>query len=123
MSEELQEIVRQMEGLGFMRKYDHKSVIWHWDFSARNILIDLMDPVTEISSCNIADTGDTASRTQAAEWIVSGVIGWDEVKSVPLVLSRKPPYWLWADEEDRSEGWLVTQINGPRRCAQEKADQ
>lgn len=40
MLERLHDIVRDMMRAGLMRTTDSESVIWHWDISARNILID-----------------------------------------------------------------------------------
>lgn len=36
------------------------------------------------------------------KWEISGVLDWDNVLSVPLVISRQPPQWLWCEEENRS---------------------
>lgn len=33
------------------------------------------------------------------KWTINGVLDWDDVMSVPLVLARKPPTWLWFDED------------------------
>lgn len=43
--------------------------------------------------------------TAGHEWCISGVLDWDEVLSVPLVISRKPPTWLWCNKETRSDAW------------------
>jgi len=48
----------------------------------------------------IPKTQNTFSSTKG-HWVLGGVIDWDDVLSVPLVLARKPPSWLWFNEEDR----------------------
>ncbi|TVY53620.1 hypothetical protein LCER1_G006573 [Lachnellula cervina] len=40
-------------------------------------------------------------NTTSEPWEISGVIDWDDTLSVPLVLARKPPSWLWYDEDNR----------------------
>jgi hypothetical protein len=42
-----------------------------------------------------------SSTSGTGQWALGGVIDWDDVISVPLVLARKPPSWLWFDEEHR----------------------
>ena len=48
-------------------------MLYHWDFQPRNIII--------------VEGGNDRSK-------VTGLLDWDEVLSVPLVLARKPPAWL-----------------------------
>ena len=48
----------------------------------------------------------TSSKTAGNKWTISGVLDWDDVISVPLVLARKPPTWLWCREDDRSTRYL-----------------
>ncbi|PVH76358.1 hypothetical protein DL98DRAFT_517953 [Cadophora sp. DSE1049] len=38
-------------------------------------------------------------------WTVTGILDWDGIVSVPLVLSRSAPIWLWCNEDDRSSDW------------------
>ncbi|TGO84861.1 hypothetical protein BPOR_0457g00060 [Botrytis porri] len=38
-------------------------------------------------------------KFESEKWEVSGVIDWDDVKSMPLVLTRSPRSWLWFYEE------------------------
>ncbi|KAF2858904.1 hypothetical protein K470DRAFT_288844 [Piedraia hortae CBS 480.64] len=58
------------------------SILHHWDMFPRNILV--MRPNS--------DQG----------WKVDMVIDWDNVRAVPAVLTRRPPYWLW-DRTDRDK--------------------
>jgi hypothetical protein len=39
------------------------------------------------------------------QWAISGVLDWDGILSVPLVLARRPPIWLWCNEKERSSAW------------------
>ncbi|CAG8949097.1 hypothetical protein HYFRA_00002226 [Hymenoscyphus fraxineus] len=82
----LERIAREMHLAGLTRKSDIDNVLWLWDMSAGNILIR---PVPG------------SEQSQIPTWEISGVLDWDEAKSVPLVLSRKPPAWLWVSDEDR----------------------
>lgn len=70
--ETLHEVVLEMDRVGYLEGSD--TVLWHWDFAARNILVD---------------------HAQDGSWEISGVLDWDDVLSVPRVMSRKPPAWLW----------------------------
>lgn len=192
----LMEIVKEMEATGFMRSTDNDCVLWHWDLSASNILIERSGasidmPKVEASeavSANIelacehtveSKADDTAARgfkysiqfrlehesgtdckrsvevaikdasgktylhtfeimdnkhkyddsqtaiastaiptnfSQATnndnthtpakrKWVISSVLDWDDVLSVPLILARKPPSWLWRNEEKLKRGW------------------
>lgn len=49
------------------------------------------------------------------QWVVSGVLDWDDTLSVPLVLARKPPSWLWLDENNRETGWTGNRDTKPKR--------
>lgn len=77
----LRQIMQEMDE----RKYleDDRAVLWHWDFAARNVMVE---------------------KTAAGSWCITGVLDWDGALSVPPVLSRKPPAWLWHMGEDPS-GW------------------
>lgn len=52
----------------------------------------------------VAKSGEKANAALklAAEWAITGVLDLDDVLSVPLVLARKPPAWLWFNEEERN---------------------
>jgi len=182
--ERLQEIAKEMEEAGLMRTTDQDCVIWHWDLSASNILIDrevnyvpdktpiltgpekkpqggrLGNPLLQKChhsitftsgegiekgqkhtiqvivegqkhqackhkidvvvgdsigktwrySCEFHDSqsnqnGQVSSVSEAPQWRISGVLDWDDVISVPLVISRKAPTWLWCNEETRTQPW------------------
>lgn len=73
--------------------------------------IDLAEPKTTLqdepdidSSSNLENRASLQHNTSewSSRWEITGVLDWDDVLSVPLVLARKPPAWLWFDEEDRS---------------------
>lgn len=46
----LQEIAKEMEKAGLMRCYDDQCVVWHWDLSASNILINSIAIYQEMGS-------------------------------------------------------------------------
>ena len=78
----LKNIAEDMLGMGMLDSTNDDNVLWHWDFFARNILVEKRDNV----------------------WLIRGVIDWDAAVSVPRVLSRCPPAWLWRYHDDPS-GW------------------
>lgn len=47
--------------------------------------------------------------------ILRSVLDWDDVLSVPLVLARKPPSWLWFDEDKRTLHWSANRDTKPER--------
>ena len=66
-----------MRSLGFFEECGvAPSVLYNWDFQPRNIIVE---------------GGNDQSK-------VTGLLDWDEVLSVPLVLARKPPAWLLLPE-------------------------
>ncbi|KAH7391306.1 hypothetical protein BKA64DRAFT_677302 [Cadophora sp. MPI-SDFR-AT-0126] len=48
-------------------------------------------------------------------WELSGILDWDDALAVPLVLSRKPPTWLWLNEHDRASSWRGDRDEKPHR--------
>jgi hypothetical protein len=204
--EKLQAITREMETSGLIRTYDIENVLWHWDFAARNILIDRLDDTSEENTMPIQKATNTVDETATmiendivhenqptkacqhsvqitvddtsntghkyniqidiqnghretckhvvqiavddelgrtyrhtlqitgaegsnlvskspaideadpqlakhesttenytGKWAITGVLDWDDALSLPLVLARKPPSWLWCDEQKRSD--------------------
>ncbi|KAE9368667.1 hypothetical protein N431DRAFT_561037 [Stipitochalara longipes BDJ] len=125
--ERLQAITKEMEAAGLMSNTDDYCVPWHWDLSAANIMINHAittrgEVLAKINANDEAShqsdhdgntsmeeaTGDkqqsspessAAGSVPMGKWVVSGVLDWDDVMSVPLVLARKPPFWLWIDED------------------------
>lgn len=80
----LLEIVQDMEAGGYFNSHyteEVPNVLWHWDFALQNILVKQ----------------DPALRADDAlpSWIIDTVLDWDDVLSVPAILTRKPPVWLW----------------------------
>ncbi|KAL8935940.1 MAG: hypothetical protein Q9216_005183 [Gyalolechia sp. 2 TL-2023] len=59
------------------------NVLWHWDLKPHNILVE----------------------KRGEKWEISGVLDWDELISVPLVLARTPPMWLWLLNDWEPERW------------------
>jgi hypothetical protein len=216
--EKLQAITREMETSGLIRTYDIENILWHWDFAARNILIDRLDDTSEESTMPIQKATNTVDETatmiendivhenqptktcqhsvlitvddtsnsghkhniqidiqnghretckhvvqiavddelgrtyrhtlqitgaegsnpvskspaideadsqlaehkSAAEnftgkWAITGVLDWDDALSLPLVLARKPPSWLWCDEQKRSDRFTGNRDIKPER--------
>ncbi|KAI4091135.1 MAG: hypothetical protein L6R37_007781 [Teloschistes peruensis] len=67
-------IAKQMSAIGLFARQE-PNVLWHREFGPNNIFVD---------------------RT-TGEWVVTGIVGWHDVLSVPRVLTRQPPEWLWTD--------------------------
>lgn len=72
--EDLMAIATQMEDLGLMKPEAEPNVLYHWDLQPRNILVD---------------------KQEGKGWQITAILDWDEVLSVPRMLSRKPPIWLY----------------------------
>lgn len=124
--EMLQKIVSQMEEVELVRTTDRQCVMWHWDFAARNIMISraseaLAAPITHDHDLPIEATTTIAAAlgeetegyllsarmqtTTLDPWVITGVLDWDGILSVPLIVARQPPLWLWCNEKDRSSAW------------------
>ena len=74
MFAQLSEITAEMRSLGFFEECSvAPNVLHHWDFEPRNIMVE----------------GGNG------QYEATGLLDWDSVRSVPLVLARKPPAWLW----------------------------
>ncbi|TGO14450.1 hypothetical protein BTUL_0053g00490 [Botrytis tulipae] len=71
-------VLREMDERQFFKSSDSTNVLWHWDLQPRHIFVE---------------------KSESGQWEVSGVIDWDDVNSMPLVLTRAPRYWLWFYEE------------------------
>lgn len=76
----LSQISQEMKSRGFF--ICEQPVLWHWDFAPRNILV-----------------GRTPGNNT---WKVTAVLDWDGVLSVPRVLTREPPIWLWQYESTQA---------------------
>ncbi|KAH6669529.1 hypothetical protein B0J14DRAFT_598897 [Halenospora varia] len=172
----LKDIVKEMESADLIRTNDTKNVLWHWDLSANNILINregadagrktesntaiteeptvskhtvqikVEDPDSHgtVHSVQIqvedksgkknshklevtiednsgkkyrhavqittGEESETEKLKQAptdtpGKWDITGVLDWDDVRSVPQILARKPPSWLWLNEDNRPSDW------------------
>jgi len=49
------------------------------------------------------------------KWEITGILDWDDVLSVPLVVVRNAHTWLWLDEEKRSLEWNYDRDSPPHR--------
>jgi hypothetical protein len=47
-----------------------------------------------------------AQSTDLSSWEIAGVFDLDDAKSAPLVLTRKPPNWLWIHPDSRGDNWM-----------------
>ncbi|KAF7871480.1 hypothetical protein EAF04_003587 [Stromatinia cepivora] len=77
----LLEITRLMERARVISETDTDCVVWHWDLAFHNILVE---------------------KQATGKWAVTGVLNWDALLSVPLVMTRAPPVWLWVNGNDSS---------------------
>ncbi|KAG9757559.1 hypothetical protein KCU73_g4347, partial [Aureobasidium melanogenum] len=91
MFKRLKDIQAEMDELGFFedRVSLDSNVLYHWDLEPRNIIADRK---TTVSS--------DASETHHIQ--ITGVLDWDDALSVPPVLARKPPVWLWDFSDDET---------------------
>ncbi|KAL8664462.1 MAG: hypothetical protein Q9202_003012 [Teloschistes flavicans] len=65
-------IAKKMAAFGlFDRQEPH--VLWHREFGPNSIFVDKSN----------------------GKWEITGIVGWHNVLSVPRVLTRQPPEWLW----------------------------
>ncbi|KAI9648837.1 hypothetical protein NHQ30_003478 [Ciborinia camelliae] len=128
--EDAQRIVREMENHGLFRKNDDSNVVWHWDISTNNVLLDQVNTQSprllekteaqldesKTSPDIVIDEGlpdieqhsessDSGLGQESNEWVISGVLDWDDALSVPRVIAREPPSWLWVDDNERGLGW------------------
>ncbi|TGO26873.1 hypothetical protein BPAE_0051g00080 [Botrytis paeoniae] len=76
--EMLQVVLGEMVARDCFKSSDSINFLWHWDLEPRHIFV---------------------GKSESGKWEVSGVIDWDDVKSMPLVLTRAPRSWLWFYEE------------------------
>lgn len=93
----LREIKEEMKAKGLLTC--EQSVLWHWDFAPRNIIVD---------------------RAEDNKWVVTAVLDWDGLLCVPRVLTRNPPIWIWQhdnqpDEDSFNNFWTV-----PRKLSSEE---
>lgn len=76
----LRQIALEMKERGLLD--DKQPVLWHWDFASWNILVQKEDN----------------------RWNITAILDWDGAMSVPRVLTREPPIWLWHfDDQNLSE--------------------
>jgi len=76
------EIAKEMDSLQLLGSVnDNENVLYHWDLEARNVLVE----------------------QRLGNWEITAVLDWDGALSVPPVLARKPPLWLWDFSDDPSD--------------------
>jgi hypothetical protein len=90
MFRRLKEIYTEMEELGLFqgRTSLNSNVLYHWDLEPRNIIVK-----RRATGCS-SDVPDTHN------FEITGVLDWDDALSIPSILARKPPVWLWDFSED-----------------------
>lgn len=93
----LREVNQEMKSQGLLTC--QQTVLWHWDFYPRNVLVD---------------------RTPDNNWKVTAVLDWDGVLSVPRVLTREPPVWLWQRADQTDQGRSGNQLQVPRKLTAEE---
>jgi aminoglycoside phosphotransferase (APT) family kinase protein len=89
--QKIQQMITEMEHSNIISKRREKPRLWHWDLSKQNILVDKV----------------------AGVWSVTGILDWDDAMSIPGVIGRKPPIWLWrpevrVEDADTTESGLLT---------------
>ncbi|KAK3628891.1 hypothetical protein LTR56_018376 [Elasticomyces elasticus] len=71
----LQRLCSEMQADTRFQSHKTDYVLHHWDLEPRNLVIQ---------------------RTQPTDpWRICGVLDWDGALSLPAVLGRRPPVWLW----------------------------
>lgn len=92
MFQRLKSIHSEMDELGFFedRASLHSNVLYHWDLEPRNIII------------HYETTSPSSDVSVARDVQITGVLDWDDALSVPPILARKPPVWLWDFSDDES---------------------
>ncbi|KAG9511753.1 hypothetical protein KCV07_g9947, partial [Aureobasidium melanogenum] len=92
MFKRLQDIQIEMNELGFFedRASLNSSILYHWDLEPRNIIVERRSTV---ASSDVSGTHHIQ---------IKGVLDWDDALSVPPLLARKPPVWLWDFSDDET---------------------
>lgn len=104
----LMDIVKEMKRAGMCRKADQEYVFSHNDFEGRNILVKKQVKTrTKEQSTNLAGVGIPTEDGEEYEWVISGIIDLDLASSMPKVLSRAPPTFLWFDNDKRTNGSIA----------------
>jgi hypothetical protein len=65
-------------------KTKDRNVLHHWDLEPRNIIVQQEEVGTQV------------------KWHIAGVLDWDDALSLPIILCRQPPAWLWDPSYSRS---------------------
>ncbi|KAG9664324.1 hypothetical protein KCU95_g1092, partial [Aureobasidium melanogenum] len=82
----LHAVLEDMKDMGWFSSDDGStefSIIHHWDFEPRNIMVE-----------------QTEHADGSFSWHVTGLIDWDDAHCLPPVLTRRPPLWLWDFSDD-----------------------
>ena len=80
MLAKLQSVLRDMKSLDLSPNDQARNVLYHSDLEPRNLLF--------------APTPDPA-RSGTTKWTLKAVIDWDDALSLPPILTRRPPTWIW----------------------------
>ncbi|KAK6611990.1 hypothetical protein H4I96_01203 [Botrytis cinerea] len=145
---QLLDVLKQMDQVGLFKDSDSTNILWSWDICSRHIFIDRDDSLTPIVPCSKstsdttqppkpdnlddkntgseADIEDEPSQTPDGQtqvtsggWKITGTIDWDDVMSVPRVITRIPRTWLWFDDDERTECWDGDRETPPERALTE----
>ncbi|MCJ1329031.1 hypothetical protein MMC10_005708 [Thelotrema lepadinum] len=73
--EKLLSIMRDMASMNFFSQISSQNVLYHGDLEARNLIV--------------ASDGESIGPKLKA------VIDWDDTLSLPQILTRRPPKWIW----------------------------
>lgn len=96
--DELTKIVKQMDTAALFSNTDTDCVLWHWNLAFRNILVE---------------------KQKSGEWKLTGVLDWDFLLAVPLILTRGTPTWIWCKETDHSTEWFAQLCEGEIESSRE----
>ncbi|KAK6007470.1 hypothetical protein QM012_004284 [Aureobasidium pullulans] len=102
MFKRLQGILGEMTELGFFQKRAtlNCNILHHWELEPRNIMIG-------------ATTTSLSDTLEASHYHITGVLDWKGAMSVPAVLARKPPVWLWQFHyDDNLPSSILEQYDG-----------
>lgn len=61
------------------------------------------------------DVQVTCRAKTEGKWAITSVLDWDGVMSVPRVLTRQPPSWLWGEDDEHTWAWYVARDPPPPR--------
>lgn len=77
------EHMKQNDHFQEVNQHVFKPILYHWDLEPRNILV----------------------RRIEGRWQILSIVDWDDARSSPSILCRRPPAWLW-DPTYLDRSWI-----------------